>query len=108
MRVPCPSGGRMKRISGLVLVKETGIGIPNLLVAAYDCEADTDPARKAARPEPDELLRHTGRRLGSVLTDSKGQFCLNAEDLAFPGNDERPDLRIAVFAAEDVQGVDNP
>jgi len=96
----------MRKVFGCVVVKETNVGIPNVVVAAYDGQDDV--SRSNAGQSPAELLRHPARRIGSVLTDAKGHFVLTAEDLSFTGNETRPDLLIAVFAAEDVQGVNNP
>ena len=95
----------MKAVSGLVLVRETGAGVPNLVVAAYDCE----------RTAPDEAgglslqtVLQFGKRIGSVLTNQEGRFVLTGEELEFQGNESRPDLLLVVFAPEDIQGLEEP
>ena len=98
----------MKQISGHVLVKETNLGIPDLIVAAYDSGR---PIRESLRRGPDGKglsLQDAGRRIGSVLTEPDGRFVLTSEDLEFQGNEQRPNLLIIVFAPEDVQGLDMP
>lgn len=94
----------MKTLSGLVLVRETGIGIPNLVVAAFDCEA---PLPTSGSRSIRSVLE-SGRRIGSVLTDKDGRFTLRSEELEFQGNESRPDLSLVVFAPEDVLRVDEP
>src|SRR5436190_3428492 len=115
----------MKQISGYVLVKETGSGIPNLVVTAYDSEKSiqelvADGSNKGGlskaiheivgdRPSKGGLsLGHLGKRIGSVLTDPDGGFILKGEDLEFQGNESRPDLLIIIFAPEDVQDLNTP
>jgi hypothetical protein len=98
----------MKQISGHVLVKETNLGIPDLIVAAYDCGR---PIQESLRRGPDGKglsLEDAGRRIGSVLTEPDGRFVLTSEDLEFQGNEQRPNLLVIVFAPEDVQGLDMP
>lgn len=97
----------MRKVSGLILVREApAVGVPNLVVAAFDFEGDA--AALARDPKASEILRKLGRRLGSVLTDARGRFEIASEDLQFQGNEARPDLVIAVFGPEDVQKADNP
>jgi hypothetical protein len=156
----------VKKISGQVLVKESNIGIPNLVVAAYDSDTDlysvlaelakTPPRASDAPPAPPAapdtpsvlmprvdtggpaapapvsppvvpvsidaeaarlpptpgippgLLRHLGKRLGSVLTDQNGVFVFSLDELRFQGNEERPDLMIVVFAPEDIYDGTRP
>jgi hypothetical protein len=96
----------MKRISGLVLVKESGVGIPNLVVAVFDSDLTIEDIRKQ---EPSAtLLRRAGKRISSVLTDAAGRFSLSTENLEFPGNEARPDLLLMVLAPEDVQDMQRP
>lgn len=101
----------MKKIYGRVLVKESNVGVPNLVVAAYDSEREAQntvavPVRDSA-PAP-SLSERFGRRIGSVLTDQDGAFTFSFDELHFTGTEARPDLLIIVFAPEDVQGIDNP
>ncbi len=98
----------MNTVKGQVVVKDTGIGIRNLLISVYD----VDPRSGAT----DELLATDigsigniwqsiqGDRLGSVLTDEGGNFELPFEDSAFQIGDnkeERPDLILIVTAPEE-------
>jgi hypothetical protein len=95
----------MKAVSGLVLVRETGAGVPNLVVAAYDCERTmADDAGGLSL----QTVLQLGRRIGSVLTNQEGRFVLTSEELEFQGNESRPDLLIVIFAPEDVQGPEEP
>jgi hypothetical protein len=98
----------VKQISGHVLVKETNLGIPDLIVAAYDSGR---PIQESIRRGPDgkgPSLEDAGRRIGSVLTEPDGRFVLTAEDLEFQGNEQRPNLLVVVFAPEDIQDLDTP
>src|SRR5262245_14963629 len=96
----------MKTISGYVLVKETNIGIPNLVVEASDSETTIQDIRE--RGISSQLMQQLGKRIGSVLSDWNGLFTLSTEALDFPGNEPRPDLLIIVFAPEDVQDIHQP
>jgi|SRR5882724_7132758 len=96
----------MRRIFGFVLAKEANTGIPNLVVTAFDREPNADEFRKQSPSAA--LLRTLGRRLSSVLTDENGKFELSPDDLAFSGNETRPDLTIAVFAPEDILDPAHP
>jgi hypothetical protein len=104
----------MKALLGYVLVKETNQGIPGLVVAAYDSEKTIDQifvpdhGRDRGAQLPPGTINHLGKRLGSVLTNDSGRFLLTSEDLKFEGNEARPDLLLAVFAPEDVQGLNKP
>jgi hypothetical protein len=96
----------MKSISGYVLVKETGAGISNLVVAAYDAEKAFQGAGEPGLSA--QLFQQLGKRIGSVLTDLEGRFVLASEELEFQGNESRPDLSLVIFAPEDVQGIEQP
>lgn len=93
----------MNTVSGKVLAKETGIGVPNLLVTLYD--SDSGDSSK-----PPGASVAAANRIGSVLTDAKGDFELSFEaELFAPGDPEkRPDLVVGVFAPEDSQGLGQP
>lgn len=90
----------MRRVFGLVLVKETNAGVPNLVVTAYDGGVASESIREKVPTA--EVVRRLGRRISSVLTDKNGAFALPTQDLEFPGNEPRPDLALVVFAPEDV------
>jgi hypothetical protein len=117
----------MKRIWGRVLVKESQLGVPNLVVAAFDCdrfqptagavepppgvapasgEALAMPLTLEARGVPRETIEQVGTRIGSVLTDRDGNFSFDLQ----PGDSGivRPDLVLVVFAPEDSQGINQP
>lgn len=99
----------MKQLFGYVLIKETNVGVPNLVVVAFDSrdvpgDSSLDGQR---RPSSVQLLR-MGRRIGSVLTDKQGSFAIDRENLEFQGNEVRPNLMVAVFAPEDVRSLENP
>ena len=128
----------MNTITGKVLHTETGTGISNLIVAAYDLDpSDIDspnsPGEIAGQlykwllstqlsgeklkaylelvyyglrtnselgkdAEEDPVLRTpmsiAGDRIGSVITNNRGEFSLTYDDAAFQINDQelRPDL----------------
>jgi hypothetical protein len=108
----------MNKVSGKVILKESGVGIPDLLVVIYDLDPNT---------KSEEVLGNNGLivggststlallgqgfpgdRLGSVLTDQNGAFALAFEDDEFRIRNEgekRPDLFIIVIAPEEL-GID--
>ncbi len=95
----------MKQLFGYILVKETNVGIPHVVVVAHDVRDVVDVSSdKRSRLS----IQQFGRRLGSVLTDRNGRFSLTTDDLEFQGNEARPNLLVAVFAPEDIQNIDNP
>ncbi|HKC17434.1 MAG TPA: hypothetical protein VKC11_12085 [Steroidobacteraceae bacterium] len=96
----------MKKIAGLIQVKESGLGVRNLVVAVFDSDLAIEEIR--AQGSVAQLLRGAGRRLGSVLTDENGAFSLSTEDLEFAGNEPRPNLVLMVLAPEDVQDLRRP
>jgi hypothetical protein len=102
----------MYKVSGKVLVKETGLGIPDLLIVLYD--QDNLQASQGPPPEifsvPNQPLpfywqSFPGERLGSVLTDESGRFELTFEEAEFEQREpiKRPDLVLLVMAPEDTQ-----
>lgn len=105
----------MNKIMGFVLVKETNIGIPNLVVTIYDSEKEMgdiipDLANKEDKRNPTIALKteRLGRRMGSCLTNKDGKFVLESKELQFEGNESRPDLLLIVFAPEDIQDEKDP
>ena len=102
----------MNRVFGRVLVKETGVGIPDLVVAL----SDYDPGQQLTLTHLDwtalesAWLDGLGDRIGSVLTDTNGNFEFKFEDEAFQLGDQesRPDLLLIVVAPEDSQSADQP
>ncbi|MBC8066763.1 MAG: hypothetical protein IAG13_00390 [Deltaproteobacteria bacterium] len=95
----------MKRIVGRVLVKETNVGIPHLVVAAFD--ADDVPTPSGSERECGSAQR-LGHRLGSVLTERDGSFALDMHECEPAGGSARPDLVLAVYAPEDALGLEQP
>jgi len=91
----------MNKVTGKVILHETGVGIPNLVVTVYDVDSDTLP-REAIQSKQASLVNFweqlQGDRLGSVLTDQDGAFVLEYEDKEV--KEERPDLLLFVTAPE--------
>ena len=110
----------MYRVSGKVLVKETGAGVADLQVVLYDVDASRpgEPGQKVAKSAAAELYANQnaanpavswqgfpGDRLGSVLTDRQGRFELTFDEAAFQADEpgKRPDLVLLLVAPEDTQ-----
>lgn len=99
----------MKRIHGYVLVRESNQGVPKLVVQAFDSETSIQALMESSRAGlPPRLLERLGTRIGSVLTDQDGAFCLTRDDLQFEGVESRPDLILVVQAPEDVLDPKRP
>src|SRR5215831_11822682 len=89
-------------VAGRVILKESGVGIPNLLVVLFS-------------PQPVILLSGapptanvSGDRLGSVITGQDGSFALSYDDADFRivnPEEQRPDLHLSVFAPEEPGSV---
>ena len=99
-------------ISGRVVLKESGIGIPDLLVVIYDVDPGTQPEEAGAAPESHEEGERQelppkdglGDRIDSRLTDRDGAFHFSFEAEEFrtrDGTERRPDLQLAVIAPEE-------
>src|SRR5262245_13817132 len=92
----------MNTIRGKVVVKESGDGVPDLVVVAYDVDPASDPDEDAAALASSSGL--VGDRIGSVLTDEDGAFELDYGDDAFrvgDADERRPDILLTVLAPED-------
>lgn len=93
----------MFKIQGKILVKETGIGIPGLVVHAYDRDTPQPTKQKLSA----ELLfdRQGGADcLGSVITSQDGSFSILfvQEDFNISsGTDIRPEIYLVVSRPED-------
>jgi hypothetical protein len=98
----------MKKLHGFVLSRDTGRGIPNLIVAAFDCELSRDALAREHEKLGARFWSEVGRRLGSVLTDDKGRFDFGEEALRCHDCELRPNVLIVVFAPEDVQRPERP
>lgn len=102
----------MNTIAGRIIVKESGAGIPDLLVVLYDF----DPATRTEELIPDaeplpggqasstDGSRMGADRLASMLTDANGAFRVTFDDAEFKistPDERRPDLLIVVLAPEE-------
>lgn len=102
----------INKVIGKVLLQETGIGIPDLLVEVYDVDPNTKPeeffdlsgdAPNLAASNPNSWQRFPADRLGCVPTDENGKFELTYEDSDFQirnSEEKRPDLMLFVMAPE--------
>lgn len=104
-------------ISGKIVVKETGIGIPDLLVVIYDLDPGAKPEEEFGAPASPTgialppVIPLLGDRLGSVLSGPDGSWALGYEDAEFRilnTNEKRPDLQLMVFAPEDADSDKPP
>src|SRR6266704_3560797 len=104
-------------ISGRVVEKETGFGIPSLLVVVFDIDPNTRPEEEiVATPGAPATATATqlvamGDRLGSVLTGSDGAFQLSYDDADYRvrnPDEQRPDLMLLVTGPEDAEGDQAP
>jgi len=101
----------MNKISGKIVLKESGIGIPDLLVSIIDIDPKTQPEEIIASfvdgnnaPIAATGQGFPGDRIGSVLTNTNGTFELAYEDDEFKirnENEKRPDLFLIVQAPEE-------
>jgi hypothetical protein len=91
----------MNKVTGKVLLHETGVGIPNLVVTVYDVDSNTLP-KDALQSKRTSLINFweqlQGNRLRSILSDQDGTFVLEYEDKE--RKEERPDLLLFVTAPE--------
>ncbi|MCB1761729.1 MAG: hypothetical protein KDI27_01150 [Gammaproteobacteria bacterium] len=101
----------MNRVHGKILHKESGLGLKDLIVALYDFDPGTQSEDAEARLAVTARLATTGGigseiagdRLGSVITDQRGEFTLNYDDTDFRirNNEKRPDLFLIVHAPDE-------
>lgn len=115
-------------ITGKITLKETGQGIPDLLVVLYDLDPGTKPdefiksltgsspgstsvsssvkAITGGKKEPVNTLGFLGDRIGSVLTVQDGSFIItyvNQEFQVLNEIEKRPDLFLLVLGPEESQ-----
>ena len=106
----------LNTISGKVVLKESGIGIPDLVVVIYDLDPGTGPEEDFSPPNPatnppqptPPLL---GDRLGSVRLSADGSFQLTYDDAEYRiqnSTEKRPDLLLLILAPEDADSVSPP
>jgi len=90
----------MNKIKGKILLKETGVGIPDLLVAVYDTGSGEISHGDSISPDSDGLRDFNGESLGSVRTDESGTFEISfgEEDT---GREDAPDYLLFVLAPEE-------
>ena len=100
-------------ISGKVLHKESGIGVPDLLIDLFDLDKWSDPeSRDSSSPPaistnglPDIAdLYKTGDRVGSSYTDANGMFRFEVTDFDFNlprKSEQKPDLLMLVLAPDE-------
>ena len=107
----------MNSISGRITHKETGIGIPDLLVVIYDVDPNTRPEEislegtvpvsgSIAQP----LVFPPGDRIASIATNLEGRFAVDYEDSEFrirSEKEKRPDLLLLVVAPEETGQAPN-
>lgn len=103
----------MNKVSGKIVLKESGVGVPDLLVVVYDVDSGTQPedvvGTKSVGTVPSLGQGFAGDRLGFALTDSsatdkRGTFELTYEDDEFRirnPEEKRPDLFLFVLAPEE-------
>src|SRR6267142_1121950 len=92
---------QMNKINGKIVIKETGVGLPDLLIVVHDLGSQKCPKEvndKASGQISDLLQRLPGRRIGSVLTDKNGRFALEYPDAEVDGTEQakRPSLVLLV------------
>ena len=105
---------KLNTITGRVILKESGTGIPDLLVVLFDLDPGArsddlfEPSGASAQPT---LVPVLGDRIGSVLTGQDGSWSLIYEDADFRllnQDEKRPDLHIMVLAPEDGDSENQP
>lgn len=98
---------KINTIRGKVIVKETGFGIPNLIIVVYDLDPRTVPEEIFSLCEEGNYsglwARLQGDRLGSIITDNYGMFELLYEDTDFRVRncEARPDILLLITAPEE-------
>jgi hypothetical protein len=109
----------MNQVSGKVLLRETGAGIPDLLVEIYDVDPATKPeeviyAGGATGIRPPAFSSIVSQpnllsdRLGCVPTGAGGAFALKYNDAEFRRRnpeEQRPDLLLVVRAPDEMDGM---
>ncbi|WP_369134817.1 hypothetical protein [Modestobacter sp. I12A-02662] len=102
----------MNVVTGRIVVKDSGVGVPDLLVVLNDVDAGTKaeeplPSVEGGASGPAERaassLARGADRLGSVLTGPDGRFSITYDDADFRirNEEKRPDLQLVVLAPEE-------
>jgi hypothetical protein len=92
-----------RAVRGKVVLKETGRGIADLLVVVFDI----DPVTSSPNSRGPLVEDASAERVGSVLTDAKGEFVLSYDPKDIGRSEDssgRPDLVLGVFAPDDPEG----
>ena len=112
-----PAGQGANSLTGKVILKENGLGIPDLLVVIYDFDSVERPD-EALNPSMSKVpitVPEThlvpGDRICSIITDQNGCWSINYEDIEFrvsnPG-EKRPDLQLMILGPEDADSAKPP
>src|SRR6187401_1593955 len=96
----------MFKIQGKIVVKETGVGIPGLIVHAFDYDVPSKSQSSLEKLSRELLLDKSlpYDSLGSVSTATDGAFVIQFEESDFNigvGKDLRPEVFLVVSRPED-------
>jgi hypothetical protein len=108
----------MFNITGKILNKETGVGVPDLLVVIFDIDnfkdedvSQSPPVERTAPASTNSswaslsgIINSNADRLGSVVTDANGYFAFEIQHKDFnTGNEkeQKPDVVLAVLTHEE-------
>ena len=100
----------LNRINGRVILRETAVGIPDVLVILHDVDPGTVPEEALLSGAPPVGIAASasntgiGDRIGSRLTDLHGRFEISYEDEEFRirnPDEKRPDLLLVVTGPEE-------
>jgi hypothetical protein len=97
----------MNKVSGKIVLRGTDVGIPHLLVTAYDKNSGTPPPShgpplNAGAPPAHGDAELNWNRLGSSITGAGGVFGLEYEHIANAGGQQlRPELVLVVSSPEE-------
>lgn len=98
-------------ISGKVTVKETGAGIPDLVVVLYDIDPGEENEEFPGEKSKASGVSEVADRIGSVLTEADGSWSIIYDDASFQvlnPTEKRPDVQLMVFPPEDADQEDAP
>ena len=89
------------RISGRVVVRESGEGVENLIVAMFSAGGSAPSDVR----DPSLILRQVGRRLGSGATDYEGRFGL---EIGPDRESAALELLLVVFPPDESESIEQP
>jgi len=105
-------------ISGKVVVKETGVGIPDVLVAIYDLDPGQRPEEEISNHnlsihggDTNGTLPFLGDMLVRKATNENGEWSFSYENAEFRvsnPDEKRPDLQLMVLGPEDADSNEPP